>query len=81
MTPDPRCTPPRWRPNRRLRNALAGGVVGSAVGLLFGALSLNRPVANALVFYLVGALVAGGLSLVAGGRAAPGTSSGTPATS
>ncbi len=72
MTPDPRRTPPRWRPNRHLRNAVAGGVAGSAVGLLFGVLSLNRPVANALVFYLlgflVGALVAGGLSLVAGRR-------------
>ncbi len=44
----------RWRPGPVQRAALTGGVVGSAGGLAFGLLVLNRPLLNALAFYLLG---------------------------
>ena len=43
-----------WRPGPVQRTALAGGVVGSLFGLAFGLLALNRPLLNALTFYLLG---------------------------
>ena len=49
-TPQPRR---RWRPPALVRAGAVGLVLGSAFGLVFGLLSLNRPVANALVFYVL----------------------------
>lgn len=58
------------------RAALLGGVLGSTAGLAFGMLSLNRPLLNALVFYVLGFLlgtVAGAaLALLRSGSAAAG---------
>lgn len=75
MSPSSR-VPLRWRPSRHLWAAAGGGVLGSATGLLFGMMSLNRPLANAAVFYVLGfglgALLAGCISVAAGRRAGRG---------
>lgn len=75
MSPSSR-VPLHWRPSRHLWVAVGGGVLGSATGLLFGIMSLNRPLANAAVFYVLGfglgALLAGCLSVAAGRRAGGG---------
>ena len=47
-----------WSPGRRLRIVLLATVLGSVFGLVFGFSSLNRPVLNAAVFYVLGAVVA-----------------------
>lgn len=43
----------RW-PGPTQRLMLLGGILGSMVGLFWGFGSLNRPLVNGLVFYLVG---------------------------
>lgn len=45
---------------------LAGGVVGSFFGLILGLASLNRPLLNGFVFYLLGFVVGGLAGAVAG---------------
>jgi hypothetical protein len=52
-----------WSPGWRLRTVLLATSAGSVFGLVFGLSSLNRPIVNAAVFYVLGALVA---ALVAG---------------
>ncbi len=47
-----------WSPGRRLRIVLLATSAGSVLGLVFGLSSLNRPILNAAVFYVVGALLA-----------------------
>ena len=47
-----------WAPGPRLRIVLLATVLGSVCGLVLGLGSLNRPVANAVVFYVLGAAVA-----------------------
>ena len=47
-----------WRPGRRLWFVLVAVSLGSLVGLVFGLTALNRPVANAAAFYVLGAGVA-----------------------
>ena len=47
-----------WSPGRRLRIVLTAAVLGSVCGLVFGLTSLNRPILNAAVFYVLGAAVA-----------------------
>ena len=47
-----------WSPGWRLRTVLLATSAGSLFGLVFGLASLNRPILNAAVFYVVGALVA-----------------------
>ena len=47
-----------WSPGRRLRIVLLATVLGSVFGLVFGLTSLNRPVLNAAVFYVLGAVAA-----------------------
>lgn len=42
-----------WRAPTLLQVVLAGTLTGAVFGLVFGALSLNRPIANAVVFYLL----------------------------
>ena len=63
-----------WAPGWRLRLVLLATVFGSVLGLVFGLGSLNRPVLNAAVFYVLGAVVAavvaGVLVLVVRGRRA-----------
>ena len=54
----------RW-PGAVQRAALAGGVAGSFLGLLFGLLSINRPVLNGLLFYVLGFVVGGLLGAAA----------------
>ncbi len=43
-----------WPPGRRLRIVLLATSTGSVLGLVFGLSSLNRPILNAAVFYVVG---------------------------
>ena len=47
-----------WAPGRRLRAVLLAAALGSFLGLVFGLTSLNRPILNAAVFYVLGAVVA-----------------------
>ncbi len=57
-----------WSPGWRLRVVLLATVLGSLCGLVFGLGSLNRPILNAAVFYVLGgavAAVAAGLAVVA----------------
>lgn len=62
--------PARW-PGPVQRLMLTGGVVGSFLGLVLGLMSVNRPLLNGLLFYLLGFLfgvlarAAAGLLLVA----------------
>ena len=67
MTDRPRVTARRstWRPSRSLWCVLAAACIGSGFGLVFGLTSLNRPLANAAVFYLLGALTGAALAVVA----------------
>ena len=60
-----------WRPGTRLWIVLGAAFAGSAIGLVFGLTSLNRPLANAAVFYVLGGVVAATLTALAlaGGRA------------
>ncbi len=70
---DRACARRRWSPGPVLRGALLGGVLGSACGLLFGLVALNRPLLNALAFYVLGftaGSVGGGLLALAGPRPA-----------
>ena len=69
----------RWSPGPVLRGALIGGVLGSACGLAFGLVALNRPLLNALVFYVLGfaaGALGGGLLALAGPRPAGGDRTG-----
>ena len=66
-----------WSPGRRLRIVLLATVLGSVFGLVFGLTSLNRPVLNAAVFYVLGAVVAAalaGVGVLARGRRRTGAS-------
>ena len=54
-----------WRPGTALQVVLGAAFAGSAIGLVFGLVSLNRPLANAAVFYVLGAVVAAALAAVA----------------
>jgi hypothetical protein len=47
-----------WSPGWRLRAVLLATAVGSVCGLVFGLSSPNRPLLNAAVFYVLGAVVA-----------------------
>ena len=53
-----------WRPIPAARLVLAGACAGSVFGLVFGLTSLDRPAANALVFYVLGALAGAVLAAV-----------------
>ena len=54
-----------WRPGRRLWFVLIAASVGSLLGLVFGVMAINRPVANAAAFYVLGAGVAAVLAAIA----------------
>lgn len=54
-----------WRPGPALQVVLGAAFAGSVIGLVFGLVSLNRPLANAAVFYVLGAVVAAALAAVA----------------
>ena len=54
-----------WSPGWRLRAVLLATTVGSVGGLAFGLSSLNRPLLNAAVFYLLGAAVAAVVAFLA----------------
>lgn len=54
-----------WRPPPVLRAAAAGAAFGSVFGFLLGLMSLNRPIANALVFYVLCGLLGAVLAAVA----------------
>ena len=60
--PDPRG---RWTPPPVLRMAFLGAVFGSVFGLALGLMSVNRPIANALVFYVLCGLLGAALAAVA----------------
>ena len=47
-----------WAPGWRVRVVLLAAVFGSVCGLVFGLGSLNRPILNAAVFYVLGGAVA-----------------------
>lgn len=72
-----------WSPGRRLRLVLLATVFGAVFGLVFGLSSLNRPILNAAVFYVLGAGAAAllaGVVVVAvrrGGRSSAGRRQGT----
>ena len=55
----------RWRPPPVLRTAAVGAVFGSVFGLALGLMSVNRPIANALVFYVLCGLLGAVLAVVA----------------
>lgn len=54
-----------WRPGRRLWFVFVSASVGSLLGLVFGMMALNRPVANGAAFYVLGAGMAALLAGVA----------------
>lgn len=64
MTPQHSRTSRRltWRPGRGLWLVLGAAFGGSLFGLVFGLTSLNRPFANAVVFYVLGGVVAAALA-------------------
>lgn len=53
-----------WSPGWRLRVVLLAMTVGSVGGLVFGLSSLNRPILNAAVFYLLGAAAAAAVAVL-----------------
>ena len=67
MSGDERRTSRRttWRPGTALQVVLGAAFAGSVIGLVFGLASLNRPLANAAVFYVLGGVVAAALAAAA----------------
>lgn len=54
----------RWRPPPVLQVAFLGAVFGSVFGFALGLMSVNRPLANALVFYVLCGLLGAVLAAV-----------------
>ena len=54
-----------WRPPPVRQMAFLGAVFGSVFGFALGLMSVNRPIANALVFYVLCGLLGAVLAAVA----------------